>query len=933
MLQIGGPGGAITRRGLVRGGGFAPFRPGKGTVVPPGPDTGPTRNWGNIFIPPTLSNWREARIGTSLPLTTNSNKPYHQVTSAPLDGQNKPLYIFDQYDPGDNLRLIGDGSVFDMPLHLPYTVNALHVIGVRMDLNPNLAYMTSGITSNGSGPDYRVYRNKAPFHVTWTYLYIIEGCMVHAHGVAFDIIQLPPTSNGDLVDSNTRELYILNSAFFDMGGLPTGFHGDFVHSADNMMKKMRIENVFCRTSYNCVTLYPIAGVPPCRDAKLRNCSFPTGPVGVDGRNPSNNFAFVGMPTPPQFENVYHPWGAYTDPGGVGHQAPGLQGNTILPQSEIAPDEFLGENYLGSSPAPTGGVDLGLYDFTPTAAYARAANTAYITDMAGAGYKYVMNYGFPNASDADGGTLADILWYLDLAAANGMKVITCFWNNTSTSWAWNTDMVAARPALAAELGATDTADLITKIVQAIKDHPGNSGYYYLVDEREANADVGGVTSGTIILRNHNAVKAGDSTAKTIGLWWFGQNYAAYSFLDVIGLDHYPYDPIDGEIAAQTGSSRYHNPSHPYGELNETQVQPFCASVSQWCRDNGKEFYFAFQAFAACQYRSGEACYFPSLETMEKFKSDAIAGSVAVTPFLLAYSYGDATGTRFGVLNQPPSGFWADRVARLPNGSAPPVERVVTGGDGTIGALSPYHPSSEAVLPLKRANGWDQMHPAEALITVTNTVAHPNPNRTNVYEVEWNTSVPLLNGNKRSELFLPISSSGVTWSEGNTPEFRKQPVYFAWAMRLIEYNLSSWCVCFQQHSGNAEGTGNKIQLGANRNLIWRRCGATSCTNYNFRGGAALPLNKWIMGVIKILHSDNNVANGAATAWAMIEGETAFEQFGNYTSQVNMIGPELGRHKLGFYVDDGETGSIKGQFINPVRGTGFASVVEEAFGLTVG
>lgn len=344
MLQIGSFGGA-TRRLLTRAPAYVPHRPGAGVGSTPAQ---PGRDWGNTFIPPTLGNWVEISVGTSLRLTTSAEKPQHQVQSPPVDGVFRPLYIVDNYNPGDNVRLIGDGTNLDMPIYLPYPVNALHVLGVRMDLDTNLAYQAIDTSDNGTGPNYLVYRNKAPFHVTWTYLYIIEGCMVDAHGISFDIVQLPPTSNGDLVDSNTRELYILNSAFFGMGGIPTGFHGDFIHSADNMMKLMRIENVFCKTSYNCMTLYPIAGVPPCRDAKLRNCSFPTGPVGVDGRTPSNNFAFVGMPTPPQFENVYHPWGAYTDPEGVGHQAAGLQGNTVLPQEDIAPDEFLGEGYLAET---------------------------------------------------------------------------------------------------------------------------------------------------------------------------------------------------------------------------------------------------------------------------------------------------------------------------------------------------------------------------------------------------------------------------------------------------------------------------------------------------------------------------------------------------------------------------------------------------------
>lgn len=260
--------------------------------------------------------------------------------------------------------------------------------------------------------------------------------------------------------------------------------------------------------------------------------------------------------------------------------------------------------------------------------------------------------------------------------------------------------------------------------------------------------------------------------------------------------------------------------------------------------------------------------------------------------------------------------------------------VTGGDGTTGTLSSYHPTSEAILPLKTANGFDQFHPSAADVSVVQTPAHPNPQRSNVYRFHWDTSIPLLNGNKRSEVFLPINSAGSTWSEGNTPEFGLQFVYYAVAMRIeqfIQNSAAPYCLWHQFHDSGIEGTGHKYQISPQRGLRWRHCRDTSCTNYDWRSNAPIPLNTWVFLVYKILHGHNS-PTGSATSWAMLEGESAFEQFGTYSNQINVRGAELGRMKLGIYVNDDETGQVTIYTTNPVRGSGFASVVKEAFGLTV-
>lgn len=262
------------------------------------------------------------------------------------------------------------------------------------------------------------------------------------------------------------------------------------------------------------------------------------------------------------------------------------------------------------------------------------------------------------------------------------------------------------------------------------------------------------------------------------------------------------------------------------------------------------------------------------------------------------------------------------------------RYATGGDGTVGSLSSYHPTSEAILPLQTANGFDQFHPSAADVSVVQTPKHPNPERSDVYRFHWDTSIPLLNGNKRSEVFLPINSAGSTWSEGNTPEFGNEFVYYAVAMQIeqfIQNSANPYCLWHQFHDSGIEGTGHKYQISSQRGLRWRHCRDTSCTNYDWRSNAPIPLNTWVFLVYKILHGHNS-PTGSATSWAMLEGESAFEQFGTYSNQINVRGAELGRMKLGIYVNDDETGQVTIYTTNPVRGSGFASVVKEAFGLTV-
>lgn len=292
------------------------------------------QNWGNTYTPPDADGtWVVRTVSSNNALS--SDVGFHQTQYAPVDQVERPFYSVDAYPIDCELLLVGDGTTLDMPIRLPSRVKRLHVRGLRFDLDYAKGYVTEKSDQSGT---YVIAREKTPFHVNFTHSLTIEGCSVDCNGLAIDIVQLPNTQ-GDATDHATRDIYILNSAFFDYSGVGPGFHGDLFHSADNTCRDVYIENVYNVCSYNFITGYAIGGVNWARQVYLRRVSSITGPV-YQG-NASNNFAMPGMDNPAIISDVYHPWGGYTG-GGEGH--PEVRNTNPHTQGDLCPDEYLGDAY-------------------------------------------------------------------------------------------------------------------------------------------------------------------------------------------------------------------------------------------------------------------------------------------------------------------------------------------------------------------------------------------------------------------------------------------------------------------------------------------------------------------------------------------------------------------------------------------------------------
>lgn len=313
-----------------------------GTNPPPPPPSG-SYEWNNIYTPPSSTSWVVRTVGTSLPQTGVGS---HQTEYPPVGGGTLPTYEVQTYPQDCDLLLVSDGTVLDMPLRLPARVRRLHVRGVRMSLDWDKGYETRNNTDTA---DYRVARDKAPWHVTFTHSLVMEGCYVHANGLAFDIVQLP-NAQGDATDHATRDVFLLNSAFFHWSGVGPGFHGDLFHSADNACRNVYYENLYTETSYSDNTAYTIGGVNAVRKWHMRNVTMQKGPPYQSPTvNSNNRFGF--NEELPALDNVYHPWGVYTkvdgDGGFTAHDGSGSGIRSTNPQTQddLAPNIHIGENYV------------------------------------------------------------------------------------------------------------------------------------------------------------------------------------------------------------------------------------------------------------------------------------------------------------------------------------------------------------------------------------------------------------------------------------------------------------------------------------------------------------------------------------------------------------------------------------------------------------
>ena len=306
------------------------------------------QGWDNLYAPPSAdTGWYLRTVGTTLPQT---GVPFHQQEYPPVGGGTQPTYEVEDYPEGCELLLVGDGTTLDMPLYLPKRVKRLHVRGVRMILDVNKSYLTSKNDNSGT---YHVARAKGPFHVNFTHSLVMEGCYIDASGISFDIVQLPRTTTL-AQDHATRDVYLLNSQFRRWGGVSPGFHGDLFHSANNSCRDVYVENVGTDGQYNDWTTYPWEGVAPVRQLRMRNVTHLNGGTNLDGEgNKAGNFALVGHDNTPIMDNVFHNWGSYVDPDGVGHTLPGLRNTNPGTLDDVADSTMLGAGY--SSPFNIGAV--------------------------------------------------------------------------------------------------------------------------------------------------------------------------------------------------------------------------------------------------------------------------------------------------------------------------------------------------------------------------------------------------------------------------------------------------------------------------------------------------------------------------------------------------------------------------------------------------